>query len=107
MVQDKNRLGCFEDAKEETIKYFYLFISWFRSIRNSTDNTKNIEHTMKQLQPIDYLRVTAFILTLVLIVYGMTKGLDDIELIINYIYFTIIIVVLMYDNMKIFLDWGE
>jgi len=58
---------------------------------------------MTRFQPIDYLRITGFILTFILVLYGLTKGFDMIEYSINLIYFTIIIVILIYDNKKIFI----
>jgi len=58
---------------------------------------------MSKFNPIDYLRVIAFILTIVLVFYGISKGFDTVKYFINIIYFVIIIVVLAYDNKEIFL----
>ncbi len=52
--------------------------------------------------PLDYLRFTAFVLTLVLVFYGFTQGFDTIELLVNVIYFIVIIVVLLEDNWSVF-----
>lgn len=71
---------------------------------NSINNIEIIECNMKAVEPIDFLRFTAFILTIVIILYGVSKGLDTLELIFNIIYFVVIIVVLLYDNYKIFIE---
>lgn len=52
--------------------------------------------------PVDYLRFTAFVLTIVLVLYGFTQGFDTIELLVNVIYFIVIIVVLLEDNWGVF-----
>jgi len=56
---------------------------------------------MKTFEAIDYLRLVAFVLTIVIVSYGTIKGLDTIELYINMIYFIILIVILAYDNIRI------
>jgi hypothetical protein len=59
---------------------------------------------MSEIKSIDLLRVVAFVLTIVLAFYGLVKGFDTIELMINFIYFAIIIVVLLHDNIDIIRD---
>lgn len=44
------------------------------------------------------LNVVIFVSTIVLVAYGLTKGFDTIELIINMIYFTSLILYLIRNN---------
>lgn len=62
----------------------------FRDYRNYSGNSENIRFALK-MKSRDILNLIAFLFTILMVLYGLSKGFDDIELSLNLIYFTVLV----------------
>jgi len=62
----------------------------FRDYWNYSGNSKNIRFALK-MKSRDILNLIAFLFTILMVLYGLSKGFDDIELFLNLIYFAVLI----------------